>query len=138
MDARIVAAAALVAGLAACAGPVEIDAETLAGTWGGVHAELTFDTAGNAVAEYDCAHGTLDAPVTDLGDGRFTATGLHVIEFGGPEIEGVPPDAHPAIYAGRLRGDRLELTVTLQDGERQEIGPFELLRGAPGTLFRCL
>lgn len=130
--------AAALAALAACAGPVEIDAETLAGRWGGPHVELTFDSAGSAVAEYDCAHGTLAAPITDLGDGRFTATGVHVIEHGGPVIDGEPPDAHPAIYAGRLRGDRLQLTVTLQDGSRQEIGPFELVRGAPGMLFRCL
>ena len=48
--------------LGGCRGPLE--PSDLAGTWGGEHVEVTFDTLGAGTLQYDCAHGRIDAPLT--------------------------------------------------------------------------
>ncbi len=121
--------------VAACGGPLE--PSDLAGVWGGDHAEASFDSAGAATLQYDCAHGTIVAPITIGGDGALTATGTHVREHGGPVQEGETEDSHPARYDGAVRGDRFTFTVTLTD-DGSVIGPFTVRRGEPGRLFRCL
>jgi len=122
---------------AGCTGAVEVTPAALEGTWGAPHVEVTFDDTGRGAVQYDCAHGTLDAPLVPGAAGAFTATGEHVLEHGGPVREGEVPDAHPARYEGQLRGDRLRLTVRLLD-DGTVLGPFDLRRGRPGELFRCL
>ena len=122
--------------LAGCTTAVEVTPAALEGTWGAPHVEVTFDATGRGVVQYDCAHGTLDAPVPGPA-GAFTATGEHVLEHGGPVREGEAPDAHPARFEGQLSGDRLRLTVRMLD-EGTLLGPFDLRRDRAGELFRCL
>jgi hypothetical protein len=121
--------------LSMCSGPLE--PSDLAGTWGGEHVEVTFDTLGAGTLQYDCAHGRIEAPITIDRAGAIVASGEHVREHGGPEREGEPPDAHPATYAGELRGDRLTFTVTLTD-DGAVLGPFTVRRGRPAEVLRCL
>ena len=114
-----------------------LEPSDLVGTWGGDHVEVTFDAGGTGTVQYDCAHGTIAAPIT-LGPGsQLSASGEHVREHGGPVQEGEPPDAHPARYAGTVRGDELTFTVTLTD-DGTVLGPYRARRGRAGQLFRCL
>lgn len=121
--------------LGGCRGPLE--PSDLAGTWGGEHVEVTFDTLGAGTLQYDCAHGRIDAPLTIGAAGTIAASGEHVREHGGPDREGEPPDAHLAAYAGELRGDRLTFTVTLAD-DGTVLGPYTVRRGQPAQVLRCL
>ena len=57
------------------------------GTWGGDHVELVLDAAHGSL-EFDCAHGTMQAPIPVAGDGTFTVTGTFVREHGGPIRDG--------------------------------------------------
>lgn len=127
-------AAALLAG---CTGPTEVTPALLEGAWGGLHAAVTFAGDGSATVEYDCAHGAITAPLAPGAAGSFSAGGTHVPEHGGPVQEGEVLPVHPARYDGVVRGDRLRYTVTLLDSG-SVLGPFDLRRGEPGQLFRCL
>ena len=121
--------------VAACGGPLA--PSDLAGGWGGDHAEASFDSAGGATLQYDCAHGTIVPPIALGANGAFTALGSHVREHGGPVRDGEPEDSHPARYDGSVKGDRFTFTVTLTD-DGSVIGPFTVHRGEPARLFRCL
>lgn len=117
------------------------------GTWGGRHVRLDVGSRGARV-EFDCAHGTLEGPVTLDRDNRFDVRGTFTRERGGPVR--VPPDAadgqtppdegeetFPARYTGRLRGKSLSLTVTnLDTGEK--VGTFSLGHGEQPVLTKCL
>ena len=131
--------AGLISGIAivvACRSPLAGDDRVAVGTWGGTSIRLDVTTQG-ATIEYDCAHGTIDEPLTTDRDGRFTAAGTHVREHGGPIRQDEQSDRHPARYQGRLTGDSLRLTVTLTDS-LQDIGTFTLTRGATGRVLKCL
>ena len=108
----------------------------LAGSWGGEHIKLTVIDR-RATIEYDCAHGTIAGPLAVAADGRFTATGTHVREHGGPMREGEVPDTHPAEYTGQVRGGRMTLTVRETD-TGTTIGTFRLERGAAARVIKCL
>lgn len=114
-----------------------LDPADLIGTWGGEHVEVVFDADGGAAIQYDCAHGTIEPPLTVMPGGQFSATGEHVREQGGPVREGDIPDRHPARYAGEVRGDRLSFTVTLTE-TGEGLGAFSAQRGNAARLFRCL
>ena len=127
---------ALVLGVVACRNPIGGDGRVAAGTWGGTGIRLEVTAAGASI-EYDCAHGSIDEPLTTDRDGQFVASGTHVREHGGPIRQDEAPDRHPARYQGRTSGDMLRLTVTLTD-LRQDIGTFTLTRGAAARVFKCL
>jgi hypothetical protein len=124
----------LLLGLGSCAGVPPAQAP-LIGEWGGAHVHLALTAAGGAV-EYDCAHGTIDTPVMLDSAGRFAAAGTHVREHGGPVRMGEVLPSSPARYSGAVRGDRMTLRVDVSG--IGPIGPYELVRGAPPQLFRCL
>jgi hypothetical protein len=107
----------------------------LIGEWGGVHIHLALTAAGGAV-EYDCAHGKINQPVIPGPAGRFSAPGSHTREHGGPMRMGETLPSSPARYSGAVRGDRMTLRVDVSG--IGPIGPYELVRGAPPQLFRCL
>lgn len=115
-------------------GALSSEETILGGSWGGVHAGLTLTPEGGAI-DYDCAHGSLVAPVRRDGTGRFQVAGFHVREHGGPVREGEIPDSVPATYLGQVNGDRMTLRV-LVGGDT--LGPFALQRGVAPQLFRCL
>lgn len=117
-------------------GPTEADSPVAAGRWTGVGIQLMV-TAQGASIEYDCAHGTIDQPLVADRDGRFSVTGVHVREHGGPIRVDEPSDRHPARYDGRLAENSMRLTVTLIDLS-QSVGTFDLTFGGSGRIVKCL
>ncbi len=106
-----------------------------AGVWGGPHVRLQVNADG-AEIEYDCAQGTLTGPLALDAAGRFSVTGTHAAEHGGPVRLGEEPSSQPARYTGSVQGQTLTLTVTLVDGQ-QQIGTFILTQGHESRLFKC-
>ena len=134
--ARVVTVVAL-ALLAGCGGPSRpTEGQVEIGSWGGDHVRLDITERGGTT-EYDCAHGTIDEALVVDRDGRFSASGTHTFEHGGPVRDDEMLNRHPARYDGRVTGDKLQLTVTVTDTP-QIIGPFTLTRGATTRLVRCL
>lgn len=107
---------------------------TLTGEWGGAHAALVLKDAGGTI-EYDCAHGTLDAPVRPDARGAFEVAGTHVREHGGPVRVDEKLEAVPARYVGQVSGAQLMLRVF---AAADTLGPFTLTRGAAAQVFKCL
>ncbi|MCA1593278.1 MAG: hypothetical protein LC754_11645 [Acidobacteria bacterium] len=105
------------------------------GMWGGLHVRMQVSEDG-AEIEYDCAHGTLDAPLKLDGEGRFAVTGTHVREGHGPIRLGVPPASRPAHYTGRIEGRTMSLTVTLENST-EDLDTFTLREGSAGRLWKC-
>jgi hypothetical protein len=106
----------------------------LTGSWGGTHVGLALDATGGRL-EYDCAAGTV-GPIVPGPNGVFQVRGTHTPAAGGPDRVGeVRPTFH-ADFVGRVRGDRMSLTGTIENGVM--LGPFELRRGAEPIIFRCL
>ena len=125
-------------GPVACGGggsPVSADtpARVADGVWGGIGVQL--DVNGAAVSmELDCAHGTLEGPLTLDAQHRFAVAGAFVPERPGPQRDDDGPPPQAARYKGQVEGDRL--TLTLHTGDDQ-IGPFTLTHAQPGRLRKC-
>ena len=105
------------------------------GQWGGQHIGMTA-TAVAVSFDFDCAAGRIDSPLLPASNGRFSQSGVYFRGHGGPERVDEIPRAIPAVYAGSISGDRLNLSIQLNSGER--IGPFQLRRAAMPQIFRCL
>lgn len=73
------------------------------GTWGGDHIGLEVTDKG-AQVDFDCAHGSIDEPLTLDSDGRFGAKGSYAPEGPGPQREDQSGQGRPARYAGRVQG----------------------------------
>jgi hypothetical protein len=131
-----IATSIVCAALTGCGTPAAPDGRVAIGSWGGVSIRLDVTAAG-ATVEYDCAHGTIDQPLVVDRDGRFSATGTHVREHGGPIRLDDPPDRHPARYAGQVSGTSMRLSVTLLDTS-QVIGTFDAVFGANARVLKCL
>jgi hypothetical protein len=122
--------------LAAC-GEVSSQAGTkIEGLWGAEHLELIADNEG-ALLEYDCAVGTIDSALILDANGEFDLIGTHTPGGGPVNLNEPPPNARPARFQGRIQGKRLELTITLTD-TGDVMGPFLLVRGESGLLYKCL
>ena len=119
--------------LAACAS-VPTAGVPLTGDWGGTHVGLKLTERGGAL-EYDCAAGRI-GPVVPGRDGGFEADGTHTPDWGGPARSGEMLPTYSARYSGRVRGDRMTLSVAVENGVT--IGPLALRRGAEPIIFRCL
>jgi len=135
MPVRLLVLITALADLGAC-GNLVVPGVPLAGTWGGVHLEAALTETGGTL-EYDCAAGTISSALVPDERGRVSATGIHSPGHGGPVRQDEIPPRLPARYDGVVRGDLLTLTVTLTEAN-QQIGTFELRRGEPGRVFRCL
>lgn len=131
------AGVAAVLSLLGCAsgGPASADKvdRVPVGDWGGEHVWLTVNDAGGSI-EFDCAHGTLDAPLQVNDAGRFDVPGSFVRE-GGPVTPG-REDRQSVRYTGKTDGRSLDLEVVPEGGER--LGPFRLKLGERPKLFKCL
>ena len=100
------------------------------GAWGGPHVQLSVNEQGGTI-EFDCAHGTLDAPLDLDSEGRFDVPGRFTRE-GGPEPE---RDAgQPVRYSGRTDGSELTLEVVFPN---ERSGPYALVLGSVSRLFKC-
>ena len=100
------------------------------GAWGGPHVQLSVH-AESATIEFDCAHGTLDAPLELDAKGRFDVPGRFTRE-GGPVREG--DASQPVRYTGRTDGRELTLEVVF---ENDRDGPYTLALGGASRLFKC-
>jgi hypothetical protein len=105
------------------------------GSWGGEHISLEV-TGEGAIAEYDCAHGTISERIFLDRRGHFSISGTHIQEHGGPVREGQQSNSIPVVFTGRVTGKRMSLTVKRRDsGER--IGFFTLVYGQEASLVKC-
>lgn len=107
-----------------------------AGAWGGEHILLNVTGRGGSF-ELDCAHGSLDEPLSVGGDGAFDVRGRFVRERGGPEVAGRQPDSHPARLSGRVEGTSMTLRIVLTNSG-ETVGEFSLERGRDPQLTKCL
>jgi hypothetical protein len=106
------------------------------GQWGGEHIQMQV-SASSATIEYDCARGTIVGPLKINSRGQFSLVGTYSREHGGPIRRDEQPPEAPAIYSGWTDGRKMTLTVKLKDSG-EEVGTFELQRGKPGRVFKCL
>ncbi len=105
------------------------------GKWGGQHLAISVNTKGASV-EFDCAHGQFDKPLRPDRQGHFAVRGVYVEEHGGPILRGEVPKSRGALYTGKVKGNRMTITVKLLD-THQRIGTFVVSRGEPARLFKC-
>ena len=131
---RVPATIAFVA--AACSQAPSSPSQVSAGIWGGDHIAMTVVTAATHL-EFDCAHGDVAGAFTTDSQGQFSVSGTFVREHGGPIRVDEVADAHPASYAGAIRGDSMNLTVRLTDAP-DVIGTFALTRGSLARVVKCL
>ena len=125
----------LALGLMACtSGGTMAEGRVPTGSWGGEHVQLTVGDTGGSV-EFDCAHGTLDAPLNVDTDGRFNVPGSLVLE-GGPVVTGREEDKQSVRYSGRLDGSSMDLNLLAEAGD--SMGSFRLKLGDRGKLLKCL
>ncbi len=113
------------------------------GTWGGERVRMEVTEKG-ATIELDCAHGTIDHPLTTEAGGRFTAKGTYARERLGPESEEEREregeregKGAPALYTGRTDGKTMTLTVRLAR-TNEEMGSFTLTHGRKVRLTKCM
>lgn len=101
--------------------------------WGGNHIEIETSDAGAQVT-FDCAHGTIDAPVKPDARGAFTVAGTFTPQRPGPTRDDGPA-AIKATYSGTIAGDAMRLRVAIegQDAPRE----FTLTRGERGNIRAC-
>ncbi len=109
-----------------------VTARVATGLWGGQHVRLEV-TATGASIEFDCGHGTLDAPLT-LQAGRFDVAGTYVREGGA--TRGGSEKGRSARFKGQVEGARMTLTFAL-DGTDDTTDSFSLLHGAEARLVKC-
>ena len=102
-------------------------------TWGGQHVELQADEKG-AKLEFDCASGTIAAPLEPDADGRFSVRGRLLRQHAGPVRDDDAPAAN-ATYSGVISGAEMTLRVRV-DGE-DRIDEYALRRGRRGVLTKC-
>lgn len=105
------------------------------GTWGGDHAALTI-TETQASIEFDCAHGSMPAPLT-MNRGSFDVAGDYVQERGGPIRWDEIVPRQPARYSGAVSGRTMTLRVRLTE-TAQDLGTYTLTLGSSGRVFKCL
>ena len=128
--------AAIIGGslLAACSEAGEAPG-SVAGAWGGDRLNLILGPDGGRL-EYDCATGSIDAPVRLDAAGRFIAHGTHTPHQPGPERIDQATTTRAATYDGRVAGNVLELSVRI-DGEATA-HTYRLERDRTVMLLRCL
>jgi hypothetical protein len=105
------------------------------GMWGGDHIALEVSDSGARI-EYDCAHGTINLPLTLDSSRSFDLRGSHVREHGGPVREGEETDGQPARYTGSIQDQKMTITVTLID-TKETVGTFTLTHGKTPRIRKC-
>lgn len=106
------------------------------GTWGGEHIRVTIGRS-SASVEYDCANGSITAPLNLDRKGKFSWQGFYTQERGGPVRQDQQPNNQPALYSGWVNGNRMTLRVRLAN-TNETIGTYQLKKGSSGSLVKCL
>jgi|PersoiStandDraft_1058852.scaffolds.fasta_scaffold105124_2 hypothetical protein len=106
------------------------------GSWGGEHIAITVGATGSKI-EFDCAHGRIDGAFALDAAGEFELSGTFSKEHGGPIRRDEREQRLPAIYSGRVNGDRMTLTIRLRDA-KEILGDFTLGRDKAPRLVKCL
>ena len=128
--------AVLVMAMAFCSPTYDASPSVPIGTWGGDHIGLEVTDKG-AQADFDCAHGSIDEPMTLASDGRFDARGSYTRETPGPLREGQGGQAVPARYSGLVQGSTMTITISLTESG-ETVGAFTLTRGKTPKITKCL
>jgi hypothetical protein len=118
-----------------CGGMPAAPSSVDTGVWGGDHVTMSVSATGTHL-EFDCAHGDIPGALS-ADHGAIAATGTYVREHGGPIRVDEPIDAHPALYSGSLSNGRMSLSIRLTDSG-EVVGPFDLVYGSAGRVFKCL
>lgn len=105
------------------------------GGWGGTGISIQVDSAG-AKIEFDCARGTIDAPLVLDSEGGFDLPGTFTPERPGPIRMGEEDKSEPARYSGRLDGETLTLQVH-RPGASRQMPPRAVVFGKPPRLRKC-
>jgi hypothetical protein len=101
--------------------------------WGGDHVKLEMTRTG-AQVEFDCAHGTIEAPLKPDAKGAFRAKGTFTPERGGPVRDDAVPPKVKATYSGTIKGDAMTLKVAIEGEDATE---YTLVRGQEPNLMKC-
>ncbi|MFL6257424.1 MAG: hypothetical protein ACJ74T_20660 [Pyrinomonadaceae bacterium] len=105
------------------------------GAWGGSHLRMNVNSDG-ASLDFDCANGQIAAPFETDSEGRFDLPGTYTREGPGPIRIGREPTARPARFAGRVEGEQMTLSVTLE-GSEKPLSEYTLTRGNEGRIVKC-
>jgi hypothetical protein len=106
------------------------------GAWGGDGIALDV-TASGARIELDCAHGTIDAPLSLDAEGGFDLPGTLVRERPGPvRMDEEEKPGVPVRYSGRLEGETLTLRI-VQPNAPRPMRPLTAERGKSPRLRKC-
>ena len=106
------------------------------GPWGGTGVHLEVDEK-SAKVEFDCAHGTIQGPLTLDSKGEFKLEGTFTAERGGPIRNDQEPSGSAAIYTGSINGETMKLEITIE-GQDHSLNTYVLTRGKSGRLRKCL
>lgn len=110
-------------------------AEPVIGEFGGDRTNASFGADGVRL-DLDCATAEIRRGVRVGPDGRFEAMGLYVDEHVGPIDREAAARALEASFQGRLRGDRIDLTINIAGRDTAE--HLSLKRGHRVNRVRCL
>lgn len=105
------------------------------GNWGGQNVRLQV-TENGAQLQFNCAHGSIEQPLTLDSEGNFSAKGTIVAEAMGPLHEDNLPKPQPVTYSGTVRDRSMTLTVALTESNEKP-GTYSLEQGKTGRIFRC-
>jgi hypothetical protein len=106
------------------------------GPWGGqgIHLEVNEKSAR---VEFDCAHGTIQGPLTLDGKSEFKLKGTFTREHGGPVRNDQNESGEAAVYSGSIKGETMTLELRI-DGQDQPLTSYVLTKGKAGRLHKCM
>jgi hypothetical protein len=115
--------------------PVQGNEKLPTGMWGGQHIRTEVTDKG-ASLEFDCAGGTIDAPIVLDGKGNFDIKGKFVAEHAGPVRREGDENSRAVRYVGSLKNG--ELTLKVSDAKtKEDLGTFTLTHGSDGRVRKC-
>jgi hypothetical protein len=106
------------------------------GSWGGQGIRLEVSD-NSAKVEFDCAHGTIEGPLSKDSQGEFSWKGTFSREHGGPVRMDEKESSENAVYSGTIKGQTMTLDVRLE-GQDKPLQTFVLTEGKIGRIRKCL
>jgi hypothetical protein len=106
------------------------------GPWGGqgIHLEVNEKSA---KVEFDCAHGTIQGPLTLSDKSEFKLKGTFTRERGGPVRSDQNESREAAVYSGSIKGETMMLELRI-DGQDEPLTSYVLTKGKAGRLRKCM